>query len=102
MAYVHRRLRKRRSNPGTRISRSRLPTGSLSDDAYSDARSRRMDPIKQSISWWCFTQKDMTIERMVRIATDIGYQAIELVEQEHWQELQYKPIVQAIVATGYK
>src|SRR5258708_8235419 len=27
----------------------------------------------------------MTIERMVRIATDIGYEAIELVEQEHWQ-----------------
>ena len=44
-----------------------------------------MDPIKQSISWWCFTQGGMTIERMVRIATDIGYQAIELVEQEHWQ-----------------
>jgi hydroxypyruvate isomerase len=44
-----------------------------------------MDHIKQSISWWCFTQKDMTIERMVRIAADIGYDAIELVEQAHWQ-----------------
>ena len=44
-----------------------------------------MDHIKQSISWWCFTQRGMTIERMVRIATDIGYEAIELVEQEHWQ-----------------
>src|SRR3989454_3252496 len=44
-----------------------------------------MGQIKQSISWWCFTQGDMTIERMVRLAADIGYQAIELVEQEHWQ-----------------
>src|SRR3989440_8883874 len=44
-----------------------------------------MDRIKQSISWWCFAQGDMTIERMVRIAADIGYEAIELVEQDHWQ-----------------
>ncbi len=44
-----------------------------------------MDRIKQSIAWWCFTQADMTIERMVRIAANIGYEAIELVEQEHWQ-----------------
>ncbi|MBV9228461.1 MAG: sugar phosphate isomerase/epimerase, partial [Chloroflexi bacterium] len=44
-----------------------------------------MGHIKQSISWWCFTQGDMTIERMARIAADIGYEAIELVEQEHWQ-----------------
>lgn len=44
-----------------------------------------MDRIKQSVSWWCFTQRGMTIERMVRLATDIGYESIELVEQEHWQ-----------------
>ena len=44
-----------------------------------------MQAIKQSISWWCYAQKGMTIERMVSIAADIGYQAIELVEQEHWQ-----------------
>jgi len=44
-----------------------------------------MDRIKQSISWWCFAQRGMAIERMVRIAADIGYEAIELVEQEHWQ-----------------
>jgi hydroxypyruvate isomerase len=43
-----------------------------------------MDRIKQAISWWCFAQRGMTIERMVRLATEIGYEAIELVEQEHW------------------
>lgn len=44
-----------------------------------------MAHIKQSISWWCFQQGGMTMERMVRIAADIGYEAIELVEQEYWQ-----------------
>lgn len=44
-----------------------------------------MSHIKQSISWWCFEQGGMTMERMVRLAKDIGYEAIELVEQEHWQ-----------------
>jgi sugar phosphate isomerase/epimerase len=84
--------------------------------------------IKQSIAWWCFTQQeDMTMEKMVRIAADIGYEAIELAEQEHWQcikdhayfghyhtagnpgrheldesqELQYRPIIQTIATTGY-
>src|SRR6266568_5290103 len=47
-------------------------------------RRRRMGLIKQSISWWCFAQGGMTIKRMVRIAAEIGYEAIELVEQEHW------------------
>ena len=44
-----------------------------------------MDHIKQSISWWSFAQGDMTIQRMMRLAADIGYESIELVEQEHWQ-----------------
>lgn len=44
-----------------------------------------MHPIKQSISWWCFAQRGMRIEKLVRIAADVGYKAIELVEQEHWQ-----------------
>ncbi len=44
-----------------------------------------MGHIKQSIAWWCFAQGDMTIERLVQAAADIGYEAIELVEQEHWQ-----------------
>ena len=43
-----------------------------------------MGHIKQSITWWSFALGDMTIERLVRIAADIGYEAIELVEQEYW------------------
>src|SRR5947209_19387285 len=43
-----------------------------------------MGHIKQSITWWSFALGDMTLERVIRIAADIGYEAIELVEQEHW------------------
>src|SRR6266700_790436 len=43
-----------------------------------------MGHIKQSITWWSFALGDMTIERLVRMAADIGYEAIELVEQEYW------------------
>jgi len=43
-----------------------------------------MGHIKQSITWWSFALGDMTIEKLVRIAADIGYEAIELVEQEYW------------------
>jgi len=43
-----------------------------------------MSHIKQSVAWWCFAQGDITIERFVQAAVDIGYKAIELVEQEHW------------------
>lgn len=47
-----------------------------------------MAHIKQSVSWWCFEQRGMTMERLVQLAKDIGYEAIELVEQEHWQYIQ--------------
>jgi hydroxypyruvate isomerase len=43
-----------------------------------------MGHIKQSITWWSFALGDMTVERLVRVAADIGYGAIELVEQEYW------------------
>jgi hydroxypyruvate isomerase len=43
-----------------------------------------MGHIKQSITWWSFALGDMTIEKLVRMAADIGYEAIELVEQEYW------------------
>ena len=44
-----------------------------------------MARIKQSVSWWCFARGDMTPEKLVRAAAEIGYEAIELVEQQYWQ-----------------
>jgi hydroxypyruvate isomerase len=43
-----------------------------------------MTSVKQSISWWCFENSDLTPERLVRVAADIGYAAFELVGPEHW------------------
>ena len=44
-----------------------------------------MARIRQSIAWWCFVRGEMTPERLVRSAAEIGYDAVELVGQEHWQ-----------------
>lgn len=44
-----------------------------------------MGQIKQSVAWWCFEQRGMTLASLVQTAAEIGYKAIEGVEQEHWQ-----------------
>src|SRR5882757_9805406 len=44
-----------------------------------------MGAIQQSVSWWCFVGRELTPERLVRAAAEIGYAAVELVGQEHWQ-----------------
>ncbi len=41
-------------------------------------------PIKQSICWWCFADKGVAPEALVKAAAEIGYAAIELVDQKHW------------------
>ena len=43
-----------------------------------------MTALKQSVSWWCFVQGDMTPRKLLRAVADIGYQAVELVEPEYW------------------
>ena len=44
-----------------------------------------MGRIKQSVAWWCYVRGEMTPERLVRAAADIGYDAVELVEPAYWQ-----------------
>src|SRR5687767_11945061 len=41
--------------------------------------------IKQSVAWWCYVRGEMTPERLVRAAAEIGYDAVELVEPAYWQ-----------------
>ena len=43
-----------------------------------------MNPIKQSVCWWCFTMVGLEPEQLLHIVADIGYVAVELVEPEHW------------------
>jgi hydroxypyruvate isomerase len=40
--------------------------------------------LKQSIAWWCFVPGALTPEALVRAAADIGYPALELVDEEYW------------------
>src|SRR5690242_3522668 len=40
--------------------------------------------ITQSLAWWCFARGDMTPEHLVRVAADIGYDAIELADPQYW------------------
>jgi hydroxypyruvate isomerase len=48
-----------------------------------------MHRLKQSVSGWCFAQGELSPQILVRAAADIGYEGIELVEQEYW------PLIQA-------
>lgn len=40
--------------------------------------------MKQSVCWWCFVQRDFTPRQLLHTAADIGYQAVELVDEEYW------------------
>jgi hydroxypyruvate isomerase len=40
--------------------------------------------IRQSVSWWCFVDRVMAPLDFLRVAADIGYEAIDLVPREHW------------------
>jgi hydroxypyruvate isomerase len=42
-----------------------------------------MPQLKQSVSWWCFDGK-LSPQALVGACAEIGYAAMELVEQEHW------------------
>ena len=44
-----------------------------------------MARIKQSLSWWCFARGEVTPEKLMAEAAKIGYAAVEMLPQEHWQ-----------------
>ncbi len=44
-----------------------------------------MARIKHSAAWWCYVRGDMTPERFVRTAAEIGYDAVEIVDPLYWQ-----------------
>ena len=43
-----------------------------------------MTPIKQSLSWWCFFRDDLTPEKLVSSAREMGYKAFDFVPPEHF------------------
>ncbi len=44
-----------------------------------------MSGLRQSACWWCFTPNFLTPEALVTAAADIGYEAVELIDQPYWQ-----------------
>lgn len=44
-----------------------------------------MSRIRQSICWWCFIPEKMSPKGLLKTAAEIGYEAVELVDQEYWQ-----------------
>src|SRR5258707_13331583 len=44
-----------------------------------------MGRIKHSAAWWCYVRGEMTPERFVRTAAEIGYDAVEIVDPSYWQ-----------------
>src|SRR6185503_5614761 len=44
-----------------------------------------MGRIKHSAAWWCYVRGEMTPERFVRAAAEIGYDAVEIVDPSYWQ-----------------
>jgi hydroxypyruvate isomerase len=43
-----------------------------------------MAGIKQSVAWWCFVRGEMTPEKLVRAAAEIGYAGVEQAPPEFW------------------
>lgn len=46
-----------------------------------------MSAIKQGFAWWCLKNSGLTPEQLARTLADIGYEAVDLVEQEFWPML---------------
>ena len=42
--------------------------------------------IRHSISWWCFANQ-MPPEKLISSAVELGFDGIELVDQEHWDAI---------------
>ncbi|HTI14067.1 MAG TPA: TIM barrel protein [Dictyobacter sp.] len=43
-----------------------------------------MADIKQSFTWWSFIGADVSPERLLRTAAEVGYDGVELIEQQYW------------------
>src|SRR5712692_5031611 len=63
-----------------------------------EERRKNMHRLKQSVSWWCFAQGALLPQTLVRAAADIGYEGIELVDQEYWPLIKEHDL--SIVSTG--
>ncbi|GCE25977.1 hydroxypyruvate isomerase [Dictyobacter alpinus] len=40
--------------------------------------------MKQSFAWWCYARPDLKPEVLLRTAAEIGYQGVDLIDQQYW------------------
>jgi hydroxypyruvate isomerase len=60
-----------------------------------------MGRIKHSAAWWCYVRGELTPERFVRAAAELGYDAVEIVDPSYWQLIKDHGLAIASVA-GHK
>lgn len=59
-----------------------------------------MGRIRQAFSWWCFEGRGLTPRQLARTAAEIGYEAVDLVGEEHWPVVQEHGLAIAAI-TGH-
>ncbi|GLV57645.1 hydroxypyruvate isomerase [Dictyobacter sp. S3.2.2.5] len=40
--------------------------------------------MKQSFAWWCFAREGLAPEKLLSTAAEIGYQGVDLIDQQYW------------------
>lgn len=43
-----------------------------------------MSTLKQSFSWWCFANRGLDAEALLRTAREIGYEGVDLIDESLW------------------
>jgi sugar phosphate isomerase/epimerase len=79
-----------------------LGAGPLTGTLPAAAPAARKGRIKQSIVYWCFNVagEHWDIERMCRVAKDLGVSSIELAPPETWPTIKKHGLTSAIVPNG--
>jgi hydroxypyruvate isomerase len=57
-----------------------------------------MNPISQSVSWWCYVPERLTPEEFLDAVIEAGYKAVELVPPEYCQMVQDRGLAISAVA----
>lgn len=40
--------------------------------------------MKHSFAWWCYARKNTDAEQLLRSAKALGYEGVEMIDQQHW------------------
>ena len=56
-----------------------------------------MNPIKQSVVWWCFNRGNMDAETLIKKSAEMGYASVEMGPQDSWDMIRDHGMKVAIV-----